>query len=331
MASNAESAAPAPLLTPGRTHVLSVGTKILVKDTMDQFIRTLGDFKTFYAPSMQSALRTFQSNPIHILIAEVELSDGSAHRLIQSVGGATENDDLYIILALEEESKALRALAEELEVHSVVVKPFTAAKIKGEIDRFQAWKEMPKDPWKLLICEAELARRDKRFVEAEDLYRQAVEIGPDSPTPAYKAGMYYLNKPEPAQAERLFQKALALKADHVQSLSALGQLFLNQKKLDQAEAMLRKAQDLAPFNPDRTLEVARLHFERAMEACRKSLRHDPQNPAGRAFLGKLLAAQRDYVTAVQELELAIPFLKDARKVEAQTYAALARKLGGIAK
>jgi len=315
----------------GRINILNVGTKILVKDTMDQYIRTLGDFKTFYAPSMQSALRTFQANTIHILITEVELTDGSAHRLVQTLGGATENDDLYIVLALEENSRAMQAIAEELEVHSVVVKPFTAANIKAEIERYNAWREMPKDPWKLLIFEAELARRDKRFVEAEDLYRQAVEAAPENPMPAYKAGLYFLNKPEPGMAEKFFHKALEMRPDHVQSLSALGQLYLNQRRLDQAEAMLKKAQDLAPLNPDRALDVARLHFERAIEATRKSMRYDPQNTAARAMLGKFLAVQREYVAAVQELELAMPALKDTRKTEAQTFVALARKLGGIAK
>src|SRR4051812_19541910 len=96
----------------GRISILNVGTKILLKDSMDQFMRTLGDYKTHYAPNMASALRTFTENTIHIVLTEVELEDGSAYRLIQNLGGSNSiHDDLFVILALEERSPQLMALA----------------------------------------------------------------------------------------------------------------------------------------------------------------------------------------------------------------------------
>src|SRR5690349_2703620 len=125
-----------PLNAEGRVSVLNVGTKILLKDTMDQYIRTLGDYKTHYAPNMTSALRIFSENTIHIVITEVNLEDGSAYRLLQSLGGvASELEDLFVVIAIEERSDALMALAYELEAHSVLIKPFAAADLKTQVER----------------------------------------------------------------------------------------------------------------------------------------------------------------------------------------------------
>ena len=321
-----------PLTAEGRITVLNVGTRILLKDTMDQYIRTLGDYKTLYAPNMASALRAFSENTIHVVICETSLEDGSAYRLLQLLGGAaSELADIFVILALEERTEASLALAGELEAHSVLVKPFSASDLKAQLEKYKAWKAVPKEPWLLLVDEAKMALREKKFTDAEKFYNEAIAAAPNHPGPYYRSGLYYANKPDHGLAEGFLKKAIALKPDYTQALSALGSLYLAKKELDKAEEIFRKAQTVSPFNPDRMSEMVKVYIERAIDTCRSTLRIDPGATLARLQLGKLIAFQKDYVSTVRELEQVVFQLKDNQKLEAQTYMALARKLGGIAK
>ncbi|GEM_PF-1393481 len=315
----------------GRVSILNVGTKILLKDVMDQYLRTLGDFKTYYAPNMSSALRVFQENTIQVILTEVDLGDGSAYRLIKELGGDNGLNDLYVILALEDRSDALIALATEIEAHAIIVKPFSAQDLKAQIDRFTAWRVMPKEPWLTLIEEARLAARDRRYRDAEVNFVEAMKLAPTNPVPFYKAGMYYIEKGDASMAETFLKKSVELKANYVPAVAALGRVYLAKHDLVKAEEFLRKAHEISPLNPDRLVEMVRMYIERSVEACKNSLRVDPSATAPHLLLGKLRALLKDYTGSVQELEKALPTLRDSARLEAQTYIALSRKLGGIAK
>ena len=315
----------------GRINILSIGTRILLKDVMDQYLRTLGDFQTHYAPTIASAIRIFQEGQIHVVISEVDLSDGSVYRLFKDLGGAGTEDETYFILALEERSDQLLALAEELEADAVLVKPFSAADLKAQMDRYSAWKSMPKDPWRLLVNEARFAARDKRFREAEENFREAVNSAPGNPAPLVKAAQYFISKPDFVTAEAMLLKAVEARPKYVQALSLLGSLHLQQHDLVRADEYFQRAQALSPMNPDRVVDMVKLYVERCVESCKSALRVDSSSAMARLMLGKLLAVQKDYIGSVRELDRVLPVLKDNPKAEAQTFAALSRKLGGIAK
>ncbi|MBI3557732.1 MAG: tetratricopeptide repeat protein [Deltaproteobacteria bacterium] len=320
-----------PLQTEGRTSILNVGTRILLKDIMDQYLRTLGDYKTHYAPTMSSAMRLFQESQIHIVIAEIDLTDGSVYRLFKELGGTGTEDETYFILALEERNEQMLALAEEIEVDAVLVKPFSAADLKQQIERYSAWKSMPKDPWRLLINDARFAAREKRFREAEESFKAAVSSAPGNPAPLVKAAQYFISKPDLVTAEAMLKKALEIKPKYVQALTTLGSLYLAQRNLDAADDCFQRAQAISPLNPDRVVDMVKLYLERCLESCKNALRVDASSVSARLLMGKLLAIQKDYVGSVRELDRVLPVLKENAKLEAQTFAALARKLGGIAK
>lgn len=314
-----------------RISILNVGTKILAKDVMDQYLRTLGDFRTHYAQNMSAALRVFGETNIQVLITEVDLPDGSAYRLVKELGGDKGLSDLYIILALESRSEPFLNLATEIEANAVMIKPFSAQELKTQIERYQAWKAMPKEPWVTLVEEAKMAVRDRRYRDAEIHLLDAIKVSPLNPGPHYKAGLYFLEKQDLGVAEKLLKKAIELKADYVPAMATLGRLYLQKRDLGKAEEMLSKAHAISPLNPDRLSDLVRMYLEQAVDICKTSLRVDPSEQAARLMLGKLKALQKDYVSCVQELEKVLPDLRDSARTEAQTFMALARKLGGIAK
>ncbi|MGE4234290.1 MAG: tetratricopeptide repeat protein [Bacteriovoracia bacterium] len=312
-------------------HFLSVGTQNLLTDTMDQYVRTLGSIRTHFASSMSSAMRFFQDGMVHILMMEVDLDDGSAYRLVKSLGGSTIDDSLYMVLALEDETPELKALAEEMEVHQIVKKPFTAADLKSLIDSYKVWRATPKDKWLTLIREAQFSAREKKFREAEKNFLEACKAAPLNPAPVYKSGLYYLTKPDYNMAEKLLKRAIEMKENYAAAISTLGSLYLVKGDLGKAEEYLVRAHSISPKNPDRAVEMTRLYIDRAMESCKNALRLDPSAVSARSMLGKLLAVQKDYVGAVRELERSLPDLRDAIRSEAQTFIALSRKLGSLAK
>lgn len=318
-----------------RISFLSVGTKILLKDTMDQYLRSVGDFRTYYAPSMASATRTFGENLIHVIITEVEYSDGNALKLMKELGGGastgTLEDELYVIVALEERTPQLLAFATELEANSILVKPFAAADLQREIQRYMAWKAMPKEPWEMLVREGNFAAREKKFREAETHFLEALKSGPGNANCYYRVGLYYLKKPDLGMAEKLFKKAIELNPQYVLAYSALADLYMSKQKLELAEEFLRKAQELSPLNSERMVGMVKLQIDKCISMCENALRLDAGASDARLLLGKLLAVEKDYAGCIREIEKIMPELRDTVRNEAQTFMALSRKLGGIAK
>ncbi|MBI2605272.1 MAG: tetratricopeptide repeat protein [Deltaproteobacteria bacterium] len=315
----------------GTVAILNVGTKILLKDTMDQFIRTLGDYKTHYASNMQSALRTLKEAGIDILNCEVDFNDGSVFRLLRNIDWSADTSDLFVILAIEEDRKDLRALAEELEVHAILTKPFSAADLKTLMTQYETWKALPKQPWQLLVREAKEALRENRFRQAEGSLFQAVKGAPNNPVPVLKFGEYYIEKMQYDMAEKFLKKALELKPDYVAALSAMGSLKTKTGQFENAREYFLRAQALSPLNPDRIVAMVQLQVDWSIEMCKQALRTDPGASAARYLLGKLHALDKDYAGAAREIEAASPQLHPDLKSEAQTFLALARKLGGLAK
>ncbi len=312
-------------------NILNVGTRILLRDSMDQYIRTLGDYRTYYASTLSAAMRNLNEHNIHILISEVDYTDGSAFRLLKNLNWLPEMSNTYVILAIEEKRPELLSLAEEMEVQSILVKPFNATDLKYEIEKYEAWVAMPKQPWQLLVKESIVALKERRYRDAEQFLFEAVKAAPTNPTPAVRAGSYYLQKLEFSVAEKLLTKAIELKSDYVQAISLLGTLYRKKREYEQSEEFFRKAHTISPLNPDRLLELIKVQTNWSIEMCRTTLKIDPGYTAARIMLAKLLTVDCDYVSAIYEGEAALQTLEPDHRPEIQTFIALARKLGGLAK
>jgi len=314
----------------GSINILNVGTKLLRKDLMDQYIRTLGDYKTYYADSVTWALRTISEKEIHIVITETDLHDGSAFRLCQAVEG--ENRHIYFVFVKDEDRSIedVRGLAAEVDVQAVLTAPFTQTHLKTQIEYYKKWREEQKEPWRLLLRNARTAIHAKNYADAEKNFQAAIQVAPNNPVPLYKAGTYYMGKQGHVDvAMQLLEKAVQITPDSIPATSALGLLFFAEGELNAAELLLRDAQKWSPLNPDRLVKIAQLHVALSMKSCQESLRLDFENAEARMILGKLLLFKKDYIHSIQELERSLPALKDDLRNEAKGYIALARKLGGI--
>src|SRR3989344_5478059 len=105
--------------------ILNIGTEILVKDVMDQYLRSLGDIKTYYASSMGVAIDTFRRQKINVVFSELGFKAGSAEEFIKEIGGLDISTDLFFVLASSQDSKEIRFLQKELNIDEFLLKPFS--------------------------------------------------------------------------------------------------------------------------------------------------------------------------------------------------------------
>lgn len=311
-------------------NILNVGTRILLKDSMDQLIRTLGDFKTYYASNMGMALKAHATHSPQIIISEVDYPDGCAYRLLKQLEWFPEMDKTYVILAIEEQRPELTALAEELEVHSVIIKPFNATDIKYELEKFQQWKKEARPKWHQLLRQGHIALGERRYKDAEQHYFDSLKADPNEHTSHLRVGQYYTSKLEFQIAEKFLKRSLELKPG-VESLSSLGSLYRKKKDYGLALEFFEKAHAICPLQPDRILEMIAVRSQLDIELCKDALKLDPGLGSARVMLSKLYALLQDYPSAVREGEIALSFVTPEQKSEAQTFIALARKLGSLEK
>ncbi len=152
--------------------ILNVGTQILTKDLMDQYIRSLGDYlghyRTHYGVNIATSKRVLEEHRVSIVITEFELNDGSAFELIEYIRNKNRHYT-YFILAIPEENVSLQAIAQELEVDAILSKPFTAKDIKLQFEKYHK-KEAEKTDEDFVLFEAQLAFREKKYLQSEKLY-----------------------------------------------------------------------------------------------------------------------------------------------------------------
>lgn len=316
--------------------ILNIGTKILRKDLMDQYIRSMGDYKTYYAANVSWALRTLSEKKVDVIICEAELENGgSAFRLKQALPFEAVNT--YMIVAIDEvasskDQAGFKALAEEMDANALIASPFHADHIKSHLELYKLWVKDQQEPWRAQLRKALEYHQAKLDQQAAQSFLNAIKAAPGNAIPLCKTGIYFLGKNEFGLAEKYLKEALSCRPDYVQAMSVLGALYLALGKLDDSEKFLHQAQQLSPLNPDRLVKIGQLHLARAVKLNRTSLNLDGTLAQARLLLAKYLIVQKDYVTALRELDAVSqnPGISESDLKEVKGFSALARKLGGIA-
>ncbi len=310
---------------------LNVGARILVADIMDQIIRKHGNFRTHYAADMAWALKSTQEKPVDVLVTELDLPDGSAYRLIQKMR-ESQGQDLYVILAVEEKTPSVDGIVAELGIQEVVVRPFTGAEVQKQVELYMTWLQTPDEPWRESLAKAKTLVAGMLFGDAEKKFAEAIVLSPGNFEPVFEMAQYFCNnKHDYATAEKHLKKVLEMKTNYVPAIALLGQVYWSLRRLDEAETCLKLAQKLSPMNPDRAIQLVQFYTDRQVDLCRSQAELHPWDGYVHFQFGKVLIGKRDFSGAARALEKAVPQLDEKAKAEAQTYLAVARKFGGLAK
>lgn len=314
---------------PEPIHVLNIGTKILIKDVMDTYLRSLGEVKTFYASKMTTAVETFRDKKPNIIFCEQSFPEGSALEFIQSIGGLPSSGNHYFVLAAEENFDALVALASEKGMDEILVKPFSTENIHQIVERYREKKENLQQEWVTDLRAARKSFEEKRFQEAEELFSAASKKFEKNSRVQLEVAEFFVQRGLLNLAKPILDWILSESPENVSAMQLLGTVYKKANKLKEASDWLHKATALSPLNSLRQAELAEIFVLMAEEQIVQALKLENENSNLILSRARFQMLRKDYVATVTYLDAKRPYLSEAAKKESEILSAICKKLGGI--
>lgn len=310
-------------------NILNVGTKILLKDVMDQYLRSLGEVKTYYASKLSMAVESAVEKKPQIIFCERFFPDGGALDFIHAIGGLSRSADQYFVLATEEPSDELVALAVEMNVDEILVKPFSIDNIHQIVERYLEKKAGLNAEWCQDLRKAREADQAKRFQEAEELYAGFAEKHSSNIGILVEASEFFCGRRNYAMSAQIAERALKISPSNVPALNVLGLCYKKSGKFREALDYFSRAQALSPLNNLRNLEVADVHFQLADEQVSLAQKGDDENSNLIMLKAKIMYLRKEYSAAVTYMDAKRPYLSEMGKKEADNLSAICKKFGGL--
>jgi CheY-like chemotaxis protein len=311
-------------------QVLSIGTRILVKDVMDQYLRSLGEVKTYYASKLSSAVESFNERRPAVVFCERSFPEGSAVEFIEAIGGLDSSGDRYFVLATEESpDDAVVALAMEKGIDELLVKPFSTDNILQIMERFLEKRGMSELDWVIALRAAKKAFIEKRFQEADELYGSLAKLYWHNGAVLLDAAEYFLRRQQAQKSLPLLEKVLNDSPDQVRALHLYGCALRRLGRLTEAARQLTRANEFSPLNTVRNGELAECYLALAEEQVAMALKSESESSLLILRRAQYQLLRRDFGGVVTYLDSKRAFLSDVGKKEAEAYVSLAKKLGGL--
>ena len=160
-----------------------------------------------------------------------------------------------------------------------------------------------------------LLARQQRFDEAEQAYRQAIDLKSDLAGAYNNLGILLRKQQRVDEAEQAYRQAIECKSDFAEAYNNLGNLLADQQRLDEAEQAYRQAIDLksdlaGAYNNLGNLLRKQQRVDEAEQAYRQALEHQPDDANAYNNLGNLLADQQRLDEAEQAYRQALEHQPD---------------------
>jgi Flp pilus assembly protein TadD len=173
--------------------------------------------------------------------------------------------------------------------------PKLAATVDPKAGR-KAPRELPAGAG-LLIAEAERAFAARRYAEAEEKYKQVLNLDDENPISLANLAAIQLQLEKHDEADANIQKAVAAAPNDAYALSLLGMLRFQQGKYEEAFAALSRSAQLDPKNPETQNYLGitlsqQGQREAAETAIRKAIQFNPSYAAAHHNLAVIYATQR---------------------------------------
>lgn len=310
-------------------HVLSIGTKILVKDVMDQYLRTLGEVKTFYASKLSVAVEAYRDKRHSVIFCEQSFPEGSALEFIEQIGGLDSASDRYFVLAAESASDDLVALAMEKGIDEILVKPFATDHIMQIMERYLEKRALTDVDWMVDLRAAKKSYLEKRFQEAEELYGSAAKKHWHNSAVLLDCAEFFIMRSQPQKAVPPLEKVLGDSPDHVRGMHLYGQALRKLGRLQESAKNLLRASTFSPLNSVRNIELAEVYIMMAEEQVAAAMKIEDESSSLIIRKAQYQLLRKDYASLVTYLDAKKPFLSEQGKKEADAYIALGKKFAGL--
>jgi len=310
-------------------NVLSIGTKILVKDVMDLYLRNLGEVKTFYASKLSVAVESFREKRHSVIFCEQNFPEGGALEFIELIGGLDNASDRYFVLATEAESDDLVALAMEKGIDEILVKPFAMDHIMQIMERYLDKRSAQTADWTNELRAARKSFQEKRFQEADELYGLAAKNHWHNSAVLLDCADFFIMRSQPQKAMPLLEKILGESPDNVRGLHLNGLALKKLGRLQESAKVLQRACSFSPLNSIRNVELADVYISMAEEQIQLAQKSESENSSLILRKAQYMLLRKDYGALVTYLDAKKPYLSDLGKKEADAHVALAKKLAGL--
>lgn len=310
-------------------QVLNIGTRILVKDVMDQYLRTLGEVKTYYASKLSSAIESYKDRQPTIIFCEHTFPEGGALEFIEAIGGLDTAADRYFVLAVESAPDELVALAMEKCIDEILVKPFSTDNILQIMERALDKRAAAAGERTQDLRAAKKSLLEKRFQEAEELYGAAAKKYWNDSGTLLDCAEFFVNRNQPQKAMPLLEKVVQDSPENVRALHLQGCALRRLGRLAEAARALQKASMLSPLNTQRNVELADTYAALAEEQITGALKVDPESSSLILRRAQFQFLKREFGPLVTYLDSKKTYLSEAAKKDAEAYITLAKKLAGL--
>lgn len=150
----------------------------------------------------------------------------------------------------------------------------------------------------------------RKWMEAEEAYREAIELEQNIPALWGNLGFVLLQLGELDEAERAVRKSIELNSKLPRPWNVLGSILTRQRRVNEAEQAFRKAIELDPRYPCAWNGLGHLlsnlkRYDEAEQACRKAIEIDPAHVAAWADLGTVFSRRGRLEDAEQSYRKAV--------------------------
>jgi tetratricopeptide (TPR) repeat protein len=146
--------------------------------------------------------------------------------------------------------------------------------------------------------------------QAEEAFKQAIELNPENDSIYTDLGQFYLERGEYPRAEEALKKAIELNPRNDRAYIELGRFYRDQYKFHEAEDAFKKAIELNPKNGNTYLELGQFYhtqhkLSQVEDAFKQAVELNPENDNAYLELGWLSRDQGKISLAEESFKKAI--------------------------
>ena len=144
--------------------------------------------------------------------------------------------------------------------------------------------------------------RQKKYEEAIQLWRKALEFDPQEVEIMYSLGLVFFELKKYQESIEYLEKVATYSPDHYKALMIIGTAYIKLRKFDLAKEYLQKSLEINPNNTLVYLNLGAIYsiqrdFEQGVEMFKKALDLNPREIRAILGLGKIYNLTGDYETA----------------------------------
>ena len=152
--------------------------------------------------------------------------------------------------------------------------------------------------------------KQRKYNEAEENFKKAIEINPQNDSAYYNLGNIYKRQQKYNEAEESYKKAIEINPQNDSAYNNLGILYQLQQKYSNAEESYKKAIEINPQNDSAYYNLGIIYqqqqkYSNAEESYKKAIEINPQKDSAYYNLGNIYQLQQKYSNAEESYKKAI--------------------------